>query len=52
MDQITQKPILKMENNRICVCSQDMVGSGEVNISLISLDPSEGLMFAGVEHHG
>ena len=52
MAQTTQQPILKMEIIDNCICTQHLVGGGEVRVCLIELGPSEGLMSIGVYHHG
>jgi hypothetical protein len=44
MAQMTQQPILKMEIIDNCVCTQHLVGGGEVRVCLIELGPSRGLM--------
>jgi hypothetical protein len=46
MDQKTQQPILKMEIIDKCVCTQHLVGGGEVQVYLIELGPSRGVMDA------
>jgi hypothetical protein len=48
MAQTTQQPILKMEIIDNYVCTQHLVGGGEVWVCLIELGPSKGLMAAGV----
>jgi hypothetical protein len=52
MAQTTQQPILKMEIINNCVCTQHLVGGGEVKIYIIKLGPSICLMAARVYHHG
>ena len=52
MAQTTQQPILKMEIIDNCLCTQHLVGGGEVWVCLIELRPSKGLMAAGVYHCG
>jgi hypothetical protein len=44
MAQTTQQPILKMEIIDNCLCTQHLVGGGEVWVCLIELGPSRGLM--------
>jgi hypothetical protein len=39
MAQMTQQPILKMETIDNCVCTQHLVGGGEVRVYLIELGP-------------
>jgi hypothetical protein len=46
MAQTTQQPILKMEIIDNCICTQHLVGGGEVRVCLIELDPSICLMAA------
>jgi hypothetical protein len=48
MAHTTQQPILKMEIIDNCVCTQHLVGGGEVWVCLIELGPSKGLMAARV----
>jgi hypothetical protein len=52
MAQTTQQPILKMEIIDNCVCTQHLVGGGKIQVYLIELVPSRGLMVARVYHHG
>jgi hypothetical protein len=52
MAQMTQQPILKMEIIDNCVCTQHLVGGGEVRVYLIELGPSRCLMDARVYHRG
>jgi hypothetical protein len=52
MAQMTQKPILKMKIIDNCVCTQHLVGGGEVRVCLIELGPSRGLMAVRVYHRG
>jgi hypothetical protein len=44
MAQMTQQPILKMEIIDKCICTQHLVGGGEVMVYLIDLGPSSCLM--------
>jgi hypothetical protein len=46
MDQTKQQPVLKMEFSNNCVCAQHLVGDDEVQVRLIELVPSKGLMVA------
>jgi hypothetical protein len=48
MAQMTQQPILKMEIIDNYVFMQHLVGGGEVQVYLIDLGPSRGLMGARV----
>jgi hypothetical protein len=48
MAQTTQQRILKMEIIDNYVCIQHLVGGGEVQVCLIDLGPSRGLMVARV----
>jgi hypothetical protein len=48
MAQTTQQPILKMEIIDNFLCTQHLVGGGEVRVYLIELVPYKGLMAAGV----
>jgi hypothetical protein len=48
MAQMTQQPVLKMEISDNCVCAQHLVGGGEVEIFLIEVGPSRGLVAARV----
>jgi hypothetical protein len=48
MAQTTQQPILNMEIIENYVCTQHLVGGGEVRVSLIVLGPSRCLMAARV----
>jgi hypothetical protein len=50
MVQMAQQPILKMEIGDSCVCSQHLVGVGEVMICLIEVGPSGGLMVVRIKH--
>jgi hypothetical protein len=52
MAQMTQQPITKMEIIDNCVCTQNLVGGGEVQVYLIELGPSTGVMAARVQHCG
>jgi hypothetical protein len=52
MAQTTQQPILKMKIIDNCVCTQHLVGGGEVRVYLIELRPSRCLMATRVYHHG
>ena len=52
MAQMTQQPILKMEIIDNYLCTQHLVGGGEVWVYLIELGPFIGLMAVGVYHHG
>jgi hypothetical protein len=45
---MAQQLVLKMEISDICVCTQHLVGVGEVRIYLIEVGPSGGLMVARV----
>jgi hypothetical protein len=46
MAQTTQQPILKIEIINNYVCTQHLVGVGEVQVYLIELRPSRVLMVA------
>jgi hypothetical protein len=48
MAQTTQQPIMKMKIIDNCVYTQDLVGGGEVQVCLIELGPSRGIMDARV----
>jgi hypothetical protein len=48
MAQMTNQAILKMEIIDNCVFTQHLVGGGEVQVYLIELGPSRGLMDARV----
>jgi hypothetical protein len=48
MAQMTQQPVMKMEIIDNYVCTQHLVGGGEVWVCLIELGPSRGLMATGV----
>jgi hypothetical protein len=52
MAQTTQQPILKMEIIDNYVCTQHLVGGGEVKVCLIELGPSICLMAARFYHCG
>jgi hypothetical protein len=52
MAQTTQQPILKMEIIDNCICTQPLVGGGEVRVCLIELGPSRCLMATRVYHRG
>ena len=52
MAKMTQQPILKMEIIDNFLCTQHLVGGGEVWVCLIELGPSRGLMAARVLHCG
>jgi hypothetical protein len=45
-------PILKMEIGDNCVCTQHLVGVGEVRICLIEVGPYRGLVATRIEHCG
>jgi hypothetical protein len=49
---MSQQTILKMEISDNCVCTQHLVGVGEVRICLIEVGPSGGLVAARVYHCG
>jgi hypothetical protein len=49
---MTQQPILKMEMIDNCICTQHLVGGGEVRVYLIELGPSRGLMATRIYHRG
>jgi hypothetical protein len=52
MAQMAQHPVLNMELSENCVCSQHLVGVGEVRICLIDMGPSRGLVSIIIEHCG
>jgi hypothetical protein len=52
MTHMAQQPIMKMEISDNYVCTQHMVGVGEVNIYLIEVGPSEGLVATRIDHCG
>jgi len=52
MAQMAQQSIMKMEISDSCVCAQHLVGDDEVEISLIELGPSGGLVATGFYHCG
>jgi hypothetical protein len=52
MAQKTQQPTLKMEIINNCVCTQHLVGGGEVRVCLIELGPSRCLKATRVYHRG
>jgi hypothetical protein len=52
MAQIAQQPIMKMEIGNSCVCTQHLVGVGEVRICFIEMGPFGGLVAARIKHCG
>ena len=52
MAQVERQPVLKMEIGDNCVCTQHLVGVGEIKICLIEVGTSRGLMATRIEHCG
>jgi hypothetical protein len=50
MAHTTRQPVLKMEIGDIYVCTQHLVGVGEVRICLIEVGPYGGLVATIIKH--